>query len=295
MKKRKTLSFKDFNILNIVYKKTVVRRYVELILGLLLISVSFNLFLLPNNIAAGGVWGISIITKHYFNIEPSTFIYISSALLLIISYFFLGREKTFRSLFGSLILPIFIRLTENIGDYLIIDKGDVLLITLFGGFLLGLGSGLVFKAGFTSGGTDILNQIVSKYLQISIGTAMIIIDGTIVLSGLFFFGINQVMYAIIVLYLISILTDKVLLGISDSKAFYIVTSKEEEVKNYIIKYLNHSVTIFNAKGGYSKAKEDVLLCVIPTKEYFKLKEGIHTIDNQAFFIVTDAYEVYGGE
>ena len=90
---------------------------------------------------------------------------------------------------------------------------------------------------------------------------MIIIDGFIVLSGLFIFGINQVMYAIIVLYLISIMTDKVLLGISDSKAFYIVTSKENEVKEYVIKYLNHSVTIFNAKGGYSKEEQDVLLCV----------------------------------
>lgn len=295
MRKRKLLSFKDFNILRVVYKKTVIKRYVELIIGLLLISICFNLFLLPNNIVAGGVNGVAIIIKHYFNIEPAIFIYISSSFLLLLSYFTLGHETTFHSLYGSLLLPVFISLTKNIGNYIIIDFNDILLITLFSGFLFGLGNGLIFKAGFTSGGTSILNQIMSKYFKISIGTSMIIIDGFIVLSGLFIFGINQVMYAIIVLYLISIMTDKVLLGISDSKAFYIVTSKENEVKEYVIKYLNHSVTIFNAKGGYSKEEQDVLLCVIPTKEYFKLKEGIHLIDDQAFFVVTDAYEVYGGE
>ena len=156
--------------------------------------------------------------------------------MLIISYFLLGKEKTYRSLFGSLLLPVFISLTKDISNYIIVDFNDILLITLFGGFLLGTGAGLVFRAGFTSGGTDIINQIVSKYFKVSIGTSMMIIDGAIVLSSLFVFGINQVMYAIIVLYLICIITDRVLLGISDSKAFYIVTSKEEEIKEYIIKY-----------------------------------------------------------
>jgi len=103
------------------------------------------------------------------------------------------------------------------------------------------------------------------------------------------------MYALIVLYLISIITDKVLLGISDSKAFYIITEKEEEVKQFVLSNLSHGVTIFKAKGAYDNKDRRVLFCVIPTREYFKLKEGISMIDAQAFFVVTDAYEVYGGE
>ena len=103
------------------------------------------------------------------------------------------------------------------------------------------------------------------------------------------------MYGVIILYIISMLTDKVLLGISDSKAFYIVTEKEEQVKEYILNNLSHGVTIFQARGGYDNKKQKVLFCVIPTKEYFKLKEGIAAIDQKAFFVVTDAYEVYGGE
>ena len=103
------------------------------------------------------------------------------------------------------------------------------------------------------------------------------------------------MYALVTLYIISILTDKVLLGISDSKAFYIIAEKDEEIKRYVLEQLGHGVTVFDAKGGFTKEKQKVLFCVIPTKDYFKLKEGIHEIDDGAFFVATDAYEVLGGE
>ena len=124
---------------------------------------------------------------------------------------------------------------------------------------------------------------------------MLICDGTIVaLSGIVF-GINHMLYAIIILYLVSYMSDKVILGISDSKAFYIMTDEDTKIKQYIIKYLNHGVTVFQAKGGYKKERQHVLMCVLPTKEYYRLKEGIHEIDPDAFFVVTDAYEVFGGE
>ncbi|NLA33501.1 MAG: YitT family protein [Tenericutes bacterium] len=291
----KRLPKKHINTLKEVYKKTAIRRYVQLTIGLLLISISFNLFLLPNNIVAGGLTGLSIIVNHYFNFEPVYFLYITSVILLFISYFALGQEVTFYSLFSSLLLPIFIILTKNINLYIRFSSNDILLITLFIGCLLGFGIGLVLKAGFTSGGTDIINKIISKYIKISVNTSMLIVDGLIVFIGSLVFGINNAMYTIIIIYLVSLITDKVLLGISDSKAFYIVTSKKTEVKSYIIKTLNHSVTIFNAEGGYSNQEQNILLCVIPTKEYFKLKIGIKNIDSKAFFVTTDAYEVYGGE
>lgn len=286
---------KETNIIKEIYKKHKIKRYLSLILGILICAVSFNLFIYPNNIVFGGVSGISIIVTKYFSINASTFIFISSFILLIVSYIFLGKEKTKGSVVGSILLPLFIRFTENIGKVLVIDASDQLLLAIVGGVLYGFGAGLVFKAGFTTGGTDILNQIMNKYAKVSIGTSMLIIDGLIVLSGGFVFGWTKFMYAIIVLYIISILTDKVLLGISSSKAFYIVTSKQEEISDYVINELGHSVTIFDAKGGYTKTKNPVLFTVIPTKEYYKLKAGINEIDKNAFFTVVDAYEVLGGE
>ena len=103
------------------------------------------------------------------------------------------------------------------------------------------------------------------------------------------------MYSLITLYIISVMTDKVILGISQSKAFYIITEHETAVKQFILKHLNHGVTVLDGRGGYTGNHQKVIMCVIPTKEYFMFKEGIHQIDKNAFFVVTDAYEVSGGE
>ena len=124
---------------------------------------------------------------------------------------------------------------------------------------------------------------------------MLMSDGLIVLSGVFIFGVNTLMYAIIAIYLVGLLTDRVLLGISDSKAFYIIAVEEERIREYVLKELGHGVTIFDTKGGFMKEKQKLLFCVVPTKEYYRLKMGIHEIDPKAFFVATDAYEVSGGE
>lgn len=291
-KKKKKI---DENILKDIYKKDRIKRYIELLLGLFIISIAFNLFLLPNDIVFGGVSGLSIIFQKIFDWNPATFILISSLLLLCISYYFLGKEVTGHSVLGSILLPVLIELTGGINELINLGETEMLLAAIFGGLLYGFGAGLVFRAGFTTGGTDIINQIISKYFHKSMGTSMLLSDGLIVVCGAFIFGINRFMYAIITVYIIGILTDKVLLGISDSKAFYIITEEAEHVRKFILEDLNHGVTIFDAKGGFTKEKQKVLLCVVPTKEYFKLKEGIHSIDKNAFFVVTDAYEVIGGE
>lgn len=282
-------------IIQRIYRKDRFRRYLSLLLGLLLISIAFNLFLLPNNIVFGGVSGISIITKQVFGWDPSVVISVGSILLLIVSFLVLGKNETTGSILGSLLFPVFVQLTENIGELIPMGEIEPLLAVLFGAVIYGLGAGLVFKAGFTTGGTDIINQIISKYAKVSMGSAMLMSDGLIVLSGVTVFGVNKLMYAIIVVYLIGMLTDRVLLGISDSKAFYIIAEREEEIRNYILNELGHGVTIFDGKGGYLGEKEKVLLCVVPTSEYYRLKEGIREIDHKAFFVVMDAYEVFGGE
>ncbi len=275
-----------------VFSKSSISRFIYFILGMLLFSFSFNYFLLPNDLVFGGVSGLSIIFKNV--LDPSIFVFVVSSLLLIISYIFLGKERTFGSAVGSLLLPVFLKIMSFVTDN--IDKVDeVFLAVIFGGLLAGVGIGFVYKAGFTMGGTDIINQIIHKYFKISLGKCMLISDGSIVLCSFFSFGLIKFMYAVVVLYIISTMTDKVLLGISNSKAFYIVTSQVNEVKNYVMVKLGHGITIFDAVGGFSKEDQKVLFCVIPTRDYFKLKEGIHDIDKDAFFVVTDAYEVFGGE
>lgn len=286
---------KTSNILEMIEAKYKVRRYFELIIGVLLISLAFNIFLLPNDLVFGGVSGLSIIVKEIIPINPSKFIMIASLILLVISYLVLGKKETRGSIIGSILFPIFVELTSNINQYINLDTSNLLLAVIFGGIIYGFGAGLVFKAGFTTGGTDIINQIISKYFHTSMGNAMLMSDGLIVLCGGFFFGATKLMYAIIVVYIIGLMTDKVLLGISNSKAFYIITNEDEKIKDYLLNELHHGVTIFNVKGGYTNKKDEVILCVVPTSEYYKVKEGIHEIDDKAFFVVCDAYEVFGGE
>lgn len=285
----------NINILATIEEKYKLIRYVEMIIGILIVAFAFNIFLLPNDIVFGGVSGLSIIVKDYLPIEPSTFILISSLLLLVVSYIFLGKEKTKGSIVGSILFPIFVNLTANLNQYINIDNSNILLSVIFGGILYGFGAGLVFKAGFTTGGTDIINQIVSKYAHVSMGNAILMSDGIIVLAGGFFFGITKLMYAIIVVYISGLITDRVLLGISNSKAFYIITNEDEKIRDYLLNELHHGVTIFSVKGGYTHKKDEVILCVVPTNEYYRVKEGIREIDDQAFFVICDAYEVFGGE
>lgn len=281
------------NILKMIYQKSKFKRYSQFLIGVLIVAVAFNILILPLNIIYG-ISGVGVIFKYIFNIDPSLVIFIGSLLLLILSFVLLGYEDTKHTILGSLLYPVFVKITEPLITYVDLGNPDPLILTIFGALITGFGLGLIFKAGFTTGGTDILNAIVAKYFKMSLGNAMLLTDGAIIMCGVFVFGWQTVMYSLIALYIISIMTDKVVLGISQSKAFYIVTSEPDDVKEFILKNISHGVTVIDARGGYTNDKQKMLLCVVPTSAYFKLKEGIHYIDESAFFVVTDAYETSGG-
>lgn len=279
----------------IIKKQSLVKRIIEFVLGCFVVAFSYNIFIAPNSIVPGGVGGIAIILNKLFNVDYAMIIFILNIFLLLLSLILLGKQKTSASILGSILFPIFVRLTEYLNVWLQIDISNVLLSSIIGGILFGLGAGLIFKAGFTTGGTDIINQIISKYFKITLGKSMLVSDGLIVISSALFFGINHMLYSILALYIISLISDKVVLGISDSKMFLIVTDKDEQVKEYIIEKLGHTVTIFKGKGGYKRDKDDILMAILPTKEFTLLRRGINKIDKHAFFIITDTYEVFGGD
>lgn len=283
------------SVLSKIYSKNKIKRYLWTLVGILICAVSYNLFIFPNNIVFGGVGGISIIFENFTSINPSLVMLICSFVFGIIGFIFLSKGKVFRSVLGAILFPVFVEITSFLTDYITISSNDMLLIALFGGILYGIGLGLIMRSGFTLGGTDFLTQIVSKYGKLTMGTSMMIVEGTIVVIGAFIFGFTNFMYAVVILYLITFLVDKVILGISDKKAFYIITKKKKKVCDFVINELGHTITVFSATGGFSNKKVSVLFTVIPTKEYYKLKEGISYIDDEAFFTVVDAYEVRGGE
>ena len=279
-------------IIDIVNKKNLWKRYFMLLLGCLIVAFSFNLFFLRYNIVCFGVSGISIVLSK-FGVNPSMFIMIANLFLLIISYFFLGIDDVKNQIVGALIYPVFIELTLYVTDMINFGNLEMIVIAVMGGILAGIGYGLIYKSGFSTGGTDVIGLLICKYTKISMGNAMMFVNVAIIIIGKIVFSWEIVMYAIVVAYLISIATDKILLGISNSKAFYIVVDKNKDdiVNDFLLTLPGVGSTIINASGGYSNDKQTLILAVAPTRMYFMIKEGLKAIDKNIFYLVCDSYEV----
>lgn len=281
------------NIVKEIYRKDIFKRSISFILGVLIVALAFNIFMLPNNIVYG-VSGLAVICKKLFGFDVSLVILIGSIILLAMSFILMGKEKTSKTVIGSLMYPLFVKATEWVIPYVDLGNTEPLLLALFGAAISGFGMGLIFKSGYTTGGTDILNQIVAKYFKMSIGNSMFFTDGIIILGSLFVFGLEKFLYSVVSISVISYMADKVILGISQSKTFYIITDHETAVKKFIMANLSHGITVIDARGGYTGNFQKMLMCTLPTKDYFLLKEGLQSIDPDIFFMVTDAYEVSGG-
>ncbi len=287
-------SILENDIIKRIRKKRLVSRYITLILSLLILSLVFNIFLVSTNIVSGGINGIAIIFKNLYKIDPSIIMFIVSIILLLLSFIFLGIERTTGSIVATFIYPLLVKLTSNITELIVVDTSDLILVSIFVGIIGGFANGLIYKTGFSNGGLPIISQILYDKLGIPPGKSSLFINGIIVFIGGIFFGFTMVMYALIIIYINSIILEKVILGISNKKAFYIITNKDAKIKKYIIETLKHSVTTFNVNGGFLKKRDNVLLTVVPSREYFMATEGIKEIDPDAFFLVCDAYQVEGG-
>lgn len=283
-------------IMDEITKKNIVKRYIMLLLGCLIVAFSFNLFFLRYNIVCFGVSGISIVLNK-FGITPSHFILAANLFLIVVTYFFLGVSEIKNQIVGALVYPVFVKLTLPITDLIILDNLEMIVIAIIGGITAGIGYGLIYRSGFSTGGTDVLGLLICKYTKISMGTAMMFVNILIIIIGKIVFSWEIVLYAIVVAYLISIATDKILLGISNSKAFYIVTDSEKDdiVKDFLLSLPKVGCTIIDANGGYSNNKQTLLLAVVPTKSYFVVKEGLKEIDPTIFYLVCDSYEVSSKE
>ena len=282
------------NIIETIKGKNKISRVILMIISMILNAILYNLFLLPLNLVTGGTPGIATVTHYVYGINPSIMIFILSLACVIISFLYLGKERTMGTLLALFTYPILVQLTSPLNK-VVSDNPDILLLVIFAGVISGVANGLMYKTGYSNGGLPIISQILFEKKQISISKSSLFINVLIVLIGSFFFGTTTALYAIIFLYINNIVLDKVLLGISYNKAFYIITSKEQEIKDYILDTLGHDVTVFDVKGGFKEEKRKVLMAVIPTREYYKVTEGIKEIDKDAFFVVTDSYQVEGAK
>ena len=263
--------------------------YVYIIIGAAIVAVGFNVFLLPNEVASGGVSGISTILKGVFGWEPGFVQYAFNIPLFISGVIFLGKQFGARSLAGTLTLPLFVILTSGWEPATL----NPLLGALFGGISVGVGLGIVFRGNASTGGTDLAAQIIAKYTGLTLGMSVMLIDGLIVLSAALVFDVEKGLYALIGLFVTTKTIDIIQLGFSQSKMVYIITNKQEEIRDAIYTEINRGVTKLPAVGGYTDAEKPILLVVVYQTEFSKLKHVIKAVDPTAFVIVSDAYEVLG--
>lgn len=264
--------------------------------GVLIMALTYNVFVLPNDFVTGGVGGLSIIYKNIFNANPVIFIYTMDILLLIVSHIYLGKEKTYQSLVGSILYPILISLTTPISKVIIplVEIDNIIIIIILTGCLLGIGYSSIYKAGYNTGGGDVIMNLMVKYLKMPEGKATLIMDVIIVLLGGITLGIEDVIYSIMIIVIITTIVDKILIGISDSKMFYIHSSKISDIRKYVLKNMNTGATIFQTKGGLQRKDREMLMVVVRTRDYYRFKEEILKIDEKAFYVVSDCYDVTGG-
>ncbi|WP_227394262.1 YitT family protein [Jeotgalibacillus aurantiacus] len=270
-------------------KWPVVLDFVYILIGAFFVAVAFNVFLLPNNVASGGVSGISTILNGLFDWRPAYVQYAFNIPLFIAGLIFLGLQFGLKTAVGTVVLPFYVLLTESWEPW----TEDPLLGALFGGIGVGIGLGIVFRGKASTGGTDLAAQIIHKYSGFGLGTCVAFIDGMIVLAAALVFDIEAGLYALIGLYVTSKTIDLVQVGLNRSKMVHIITNRQEEISQAIFDEVDRGVTKLSAYGGYTDHERPILMCVIDQTEFTRLKNVVKKIDPKAFVIVNDASEVLG--
>ena len=264
------------------------------ICGVLIYSIAFTLFFSNNDIVVGSSAGLADIFNELCGINVSLFIFIFSFVMLVIGYFLLGKDMLIKTIFGVIIFPAFMQFSLIFTRIVDLSNSSMFLMVFFGGIFMGVGNGIIIRSGYSIGGFQTLYQILYNYFGISIGKSTLVLNGILVLIGGYIFGITKVLYAIVGLYVASVVTDRVMLETSITKTFFVVTDKSKEINQYIIDNLGRGATIMKARGGYSNDNKKILMCAMPTRDYYRAEEIMKTIDEDAFILILDTYEIYGG-
>ena len=275
--------------------KEIIPSFIISAISIFIMAFNYNLFFLRHDIVAGGASGIATIIYSLCKINPATTILVFNVVLIFISFFTLGKRSTGRTIVGSLMYPIFVSLTATWATKLAhyINFNEFIMVVLVSGCIYGFFNGIIYKHGYSTGGMDTLILIVNKYFKISTGKASLILNIIIITIGASVFGIEKGIYGIIIITINTFLINKIQLGISNSKMFYITTKEPEKIKR-LIKELNNGFTIIHTEGGHTSDKSYMIMCVVPTLLYYKFRKAIMNIDREAFIVISDCYEVYGG-
>lgn len=292
--------------------KTIDRKYVqkkilsflEISLGVFLLDVGFYFFYTPTNLVTGGAMGLSIILKDVLPFSTSIFLYIFNIATLLLGLILLGKDFFMKTVYASLLSPTLLLVLELTcqSDFFTasITEGKLIITCLCGAILVSAGLGLCFRNNGCTGGMDVVQKIMSKYLHMPISKTMYFTDWIVVILGGFVFvggvasyNIEYVTYGVIAVLLTGYLVDTISINGRSRRTAYIITKKPDEVKEFIYSHIERGVTLVSCKGGYTGEDKMMIICTLDKSESYMLSDFIKEIDKESFTFMTSTREVVG--
>ncbi|OOB79846.1 MAG: hypothetical protein BEN18_02370 [Epulopiscium sp. Nuni2H_MBin001] len=271
--------------------------YLKILFGSALIAVGLYYFWAPAQLAGGGVSGLSIVVKELIPMVPiSVIVFVLDMIMFLIGFLTLGRSFGMKSITSSLSIVIIMSICEFITPVAPVLSDDPLILLIFGCLIMSCGQATIFIQEGSSGGTDIIAKIISKFTNLKIGVSLILADMTVVLMALSVFGVEKGLYAALGVLLTSVLIDYFISGITVEKYVMIIPSTEEKcekIQNFILHTLSRGATLYEAKGAYSLNPKTVITTALDRREFLKIRTYIKEIDEIAFVSVQDLHEVMG--
>ncbi|WP_312108354.1 YitT family protein [Brevibacillus reuszeri] len=271
-------------------KRRLLMRALAIIIGAMLVAVGLEIFLVPNNIIDGGVTGLSIMMSHLTGLKLGLFLFILNLPFLVIGYNQIGKTFAISTLFGVAVMSVGTALLHDVPSL----TEDLLLSAVFGGIIVGIGVGLVIRAGGSLDGTEIVAILLTKKSPFSVGEVVMFFNLFILGSAGFIFGWDRAMYSLIAYYIAYKMIDLTMVGLEQSRSVYIISEQPDEIGDALAARLGRGITYLSGEGGYSGEAKKVIFCVITRLEEAKLKSIVEEIDSSAFLAIGHIHDVSGG-
>lgn len=267
--------------------------FLTMTLGALLLAIGVYFFKIPNGFATGGVTGIGTLLAAVTPVSPAVWIWTLNILLLLLGFVILGRETGLNTVYCSMLFSAITYLFERFFPLEAPLSGQPFLELVYAMLLTSIGSAMIFNSGASGGGTDIVALILRKFTSLDVGKALLLVDFVVAASAFFVFGMETGLFSLLGLFAKAFIVDGVIESLQVCKYFLVITTKREEISDYIIKNLHHGVTVNHAVGEYTHEEKCMIHTVCKRIEAIRLRSKIKEIDPHAFIIITSSSEIIG--
>ena len=282
------------NRLKNFFDKSNIIKFIYFMVGVTILSTVYNAVLMPFNIVTGGVSGLAIIVKQITGVSTTIFIDIANSILIVVSFLILGKKDTLRQILGCIIYPVMVTITGPFGKFLFEQIEFSLLFLIIVSIVHGIGNGLVYRAGYSTGGFDILTTILAKKIKKAITQTGPILNMCVIIFGAFIFKPTQIMCALLFIFISNRVTNVVLFSISRNKMVFVISNKGKDISKKIMKDMHMGTTEIKVHSGLFERKKQMIMCIVHNNQYAKFKHEVLKLDKSAFILANNCYQVSGG-